>query len=140
MVVATAIAVVIAGVWYATRRKPAPQRPVVETATSLRLMRPDAVGFAAKTHVVRDAGEARALVRALGVDEHPSVECPTEHTGFDLSVKILGPDRYASRTAYVYGVRGDAGETFVVTASPSGCWRGPVHDRAAFERASAPLW
>ena len=137
VVIATGIAFAVAGLWYATRRKTAPPRPVSETATTIRLMRPDAVGFAAKTRVVRDPNETRALVRALGIDEHPSVECPAEHVGFDLSITIGGPDRYASRTSYVH--TSDGGETFVITASTSGCWRGPIHDRAAFERAVAKL-
>lgn len=134
---ATGVALVIAGVWYATKSKPIPPRPVAETATTIRLMRPDAVGFAAKTHVVRDPNETRALVRALGIDEHPKVECPAEHVGFDLSITIGGPDRYAARTAYIHGT--DAGETFVVTTSTGGCWRGPIHDRGAFDRAVAKL-
>jgi hypothetical protein len=135
--IATGIALAIAGLWYATHQKTAPPKPVSETATTIRLMRPDAVGFAAKTRVVRDPSETRALVRALGIDEHPRVECPAEHVGFDVSITIGGPDRYASRTAYVHAL--DGGETFVMTASSSGCWRGPLHDRAAFERATANL-
>lgn len=137
VLIATGIALGVAGLWYATRRKPPPPRPVSETATTIRLMRPDAVGFAAKTRVVRDPNETRALVRALGIDDHPKVECPAEHVGFDMSITIGGPDRYASRTAYVHTM--DGGETFVMTTSTSGCWRGPIHDRAAFERAVSSM-
>lgn len=137
VVIATGIALGVAGLWFATRRKTAPPRPVSETATTIRLMRPDAVGFAAKTRVVRDPNETRALVRALGIDEHPPVECPAEHVGFELSITIGGPDRYASRTSYVH--TSDGGETIVITASTSGCWRGPIHDRAAFDRAIANM-
>lgn len=132
--VALAASVAASVAWFVLRRGPAPERSIAEATLAVRVVRHDAMGFAAKPKVVRDPARVRAIVAALGADEHPAAPCPPDYGGAETTLVLSGADVYAKRSVYLFGVAEDAGPPTVLTVSTSGCRRGAPRDRAALAR------
>lgn len=120
--------------WFVLRRGPAPDRSIAEATLVIRVVRHDAMGLAAKPKVVREPSRVRAIVSALGADDHPAVPCPPDYGGAEATLVLSGADVYAKRSVYLFGVLDDAGAPTALTVSTSGCRRGAPRDRDALAR------
>jgi hypothetical protein len=129
-------ALVVGGIAIAKRRDTTVVLPATETTHAVRIVRRDRSGLPEKQGVIRDPVRVRAITSALGVDAHPSGECPPDYAAADFGIVLAGSDVYVRRNVYVFGLvaDGDAGTPsppFVVSVTSAGCRVGPPADVAA---------
>lgn len=124
-------ALAVAALWFATRPPPAEDVPPSRATRSVRWSRRDALGFAVAQSTVRDPALVREVIGVLGLDRLPPVDCPPDYSQADVTLSLAGTDAYARRSAYVFGLDPDAGESTVVVVNERGCRRGRI-DREAF--------
>lgn len=123
----------IAGLALARRHPPAVEA-AVETTTTLRIVRRNAMALPEKKGVVREPAHVRALTEALGTDVHREGACPEDYAEADIGIVLSGNDVYAKRNAYVFGLFADAGDPSVVSVTSAGCRVGPPADLAVLRR------
>lgn len=137
-VVAVVVALIIAGIAYDRRRTPVETR-AVETTRAVRIVRRDSTALPEKKGLVRDPVHVRALTEALGVDVHPTAQCPPDYAVAELGIILSGNDVYARRNVYLFGMVGDGDASpsatpTVVSVTSEGCRVGPPADLATLRR------
>ncbi len=137
--VAAAIGVAVAfGVGILAVAKWRSARPPPEAAQStlaVRITERDRSGLPTKKSAIRDPARVRALVVALGVDDHPMGPCPADYADAPIGIVLSGADVYARRNVYVFAAptagEGGAEGASIVTVTSAGCRVGPPADPAA---------
>jgi hypothetical protein len=132
-----AAAIVVAAIAF-SRRHGAIEVRAVDATVAVRIVRRDRAGLPEKQSVVRERARVRAITEALGVDVHPSRECPADYAEAEIGIVLVGNDVYARRNVYVFGLLGDGGSggsgASVVSVTSAGCRVGPPVDRTSLER------
>jgi len=125
------VACAIAGVAVARHRATRVPR-AVESTLSVRIVQRDDMALPERKGVVRDVARVRAIVLALGVDDHPDGPCPADYAAAEIGLVLGGSDVYARRNVYVFGE--DLASASVVSVTSAGCRVGPPADPAALRR------
>lgn len=127
--IAVGAALVVVAIWW--RRPPAiAVERAVDATVAVRISRHDALGMSPPPTSVREPTRVRAIVEALGIDEHPAVPCPADYASAELGLLLSGRDVYARRNVYVWhladGASGDGGAAAAVGASGDGGAEAPL--------------
>jgi hypothetical protein len=133
---AVGLSLIVAAVWCNRAQKPPVQETAVQSIVAARITKHDALGMpSAEPLAVRDPPHVRALVEALGIDEHPVVPCPPDYASAELGLLLTGRDVYARRNVYVWDLHADASAgARVVTVSSAGCRGGPPANASVLRR------
>ncbi|MBX3215789.1 MAG: hypothetical protein KF850_27370 [Labilithrix sp.] len=145
--IAVGAALVVVAIWWRRPQANAVER-AVDATVAVRISRHDALGMSPPPTSVREPARVRAIVEALGIDEHPAAPCPPDYASAELGLLLTGRDVYARRNVYVWrltdgaasdggaeapgGARahGGAEAPLVVVVSSSGCRGGRPSDVA----------
>jgi hypothetical protein len=123
---AVAVTLVVSALWFRRARTPVVES-ALEGTVSIRVVRHDAYGAPGKPTLIRDRGHVRAVVEALGVDDHAPAPCPPDYATAELGLVLSGRDVYTKRNVYVWS---SSASPRVVVVTTSGCTAGPPRDRA----------
>jgi hypothetical protein len=138
-VLPVALALLVAGVWYARPRSSA-LPTALDGTVSAAITTHDANGWPSKPRIVRERARVRALVAALGVDQQPPAACPADYATAAFGIVLNGGDVYGRRNVYVWSFEADAGAPVVLVVTSSGCRSGPPADAEALRRELSSTW
>jgi hypothetical protein len=127
-------ALVVGGLAIWRRPKTAEVAPAMETTHAVRIVRRDRTGLPTSQGVVRDPTRVRAITEALGVDTHPSGECPPDYAAADFGIVLSGSNVYVKRNVYIFGLRSIDVQPSVVSVTSAGCRVGPPADLQGLRR------
>lgn len=129
---AVAIALLIALAWWERKPGAIAVPSALEGTVGVRVTWHDRLGMPTKVTGVRQPGQVRRVVSALGVDAHPKVDCPEDYASADVGLVLSGRDVYSKRNVYVWDL---AGSPRVITVTSSGCRGGAPTDAEELRRA-----